>query len=88
MSPVEPVKASRLQFAWESARGTEFYRINIYGDDLGPVWESDEIYMTEWTPGPETLSLLERGKIYLWMVTAYRVDGTAVESDLVEFTLK
>jgi hypothetical protein len=88
ISPFKTVKASQLQFNWESARGTEFYRINIFGDDLGPIWESGKIFVTEWTPGPEIKSRLQSGKTYFWMVTAHRPDGSTRESDLIEFSLK
>lgn len=87
-APVTSMRQSKLRFVWEPSKGAQYYRISVFGDDLQPLWESRQIYTTEWTPGPEPKSRMQSGRTYFWMVTAYSPDGRTAESDLIRFSLK
>ncbi len=87
-APVTSMRQSKLRFVWEPSKGAQYYRISVFGDDLQPLWESRQIYTTEWTSGPELKSRMQSGRTYFWMVTAYLADGNTRESELIQFTLK
>jgi len=74
-------------FRWEIAKENKFVLLDIFDDTLSPIWKSPQIFGNRYELPPEAREKIKKGKTYFWMVTAFCLDGTAVESVLEEFSL-
>lgn len=59
-------------FRWEPLENARAYKVQIFDADYQPVASSPEVAGTSWTPEHP----LERGKRYVWQVTALRPGAT------------
>lgn len=59
------------RFRWQRLAGATGYRVEIFDQGYRPVIASPIVQASEWTP-PKGL---ERGKLYVWQVTAQRPAG-------------
>ena len=57
---------SRPLFQWEPVLEATAYQVAVLDQDLQPVVISNKIKSQQWQPD----QILERGKVYLWQVTA------------------
>jgi hypothetical protein len=73
-----------VEFVWSEVRGSDLYRITVYGEDGGVTWESE----TEGTgiALPEAVELAP-GVQYLWKVAARIQLGRWVSSGLAGFSI-
>lgn len=69
----EVARSERPTFRWKSSEGVTNYKVAVFDDKLNEIAVSPPLTTTVWTP-PERL---ERGKIYLWQITAER-DGESI----------
>lgn len=60
------VQPKRPVFRWQALTGATGYRVTILDADFNVVITSERLNQTQWIP-PQSL---ERGKLYLWQVTA------------------
>jgi anti-sigma factor RsiW len=76
LSPVgELVLKDQPEFRWEPLDKARGYTVQIFDADYQPVAASAQVAGTSWTPEHP----LERGKPYVWQVTAVR-DGSPVKA--------
>jgi len=76
LNPVgEPVLKDEPEFRWEPLDKARGYTVQIFDADYQPVASSSTITGTSWTPEHP----LDRGKQYVWQVTALR-NGVPVKS--------
>jgi hypothetical protein len=65
------VLEDRPLFQWNPLSGASAYQVAVLDQDLQPVATSDRIKDQQWQPD----QMLERGKVYLWQVTAFTDEG-------------
>jgi hypothetical protein len=77
LSPVATVvREQRPQFRWTPFAEQTVYNVTIYDMDFHEVMKSGELQTTTWTPGTS----LERGRIYIWNVSAVKEGETIASS--------
>ena len=64
------VESQQPIFRWGELDGATSYVVNVYDVDYNEVARSPSLTSTEWKM-PKSISL-ERGKVYIWQVTALR----------------
>ncbi len=72
----EVVPDVRPVFRWQPLAGAISYSVSIYDLNLNHVMSSRALGTTEWSPDQP----LQRGRIYLWQVTAKLSNGQSVSS--------
>ncbi len=82
----EKTPKSSLVFSWQGVRGSEYYIIELFDEDLRPIWKSEKITQNRFTPPSGLLTSLSSRKTYFWMVTAFS-GGEKTASSLGEFVL-
>jgi hypothetical protein len=65
---------TRPRFQWESMPNANAYQVAVLNQDLQPVVISNQIKQQHWQPDQP----LQRGKVYVWQVTAYTPKGEIV----------
>lgn len=65
------VLENRPLFRWDPLSGASGFQVAVLDQDLKPVVTSDRIKDQQW----QSDQMLERGKVYLWQVTAFTERG-------------
>jgi hypothetical protein len=74
-------------FRWEGITGVEYYAIEIFDSSLLPIWKSPRTVGNSCEVPPSVEKSMRKRTPYFWMLTAFRQDGTKIESSLEEFEL-
>ena len=87
LQPVgEKVSRSSLVFRWQGIPRSEYYILELFDEDLKPIWKSEKIAQNRFAPPSGLLASLSIRKTYFWMVTAFS-GGEKTVSSLEEFIL-
>jgi hypothetical protein len=88
LSPGSSVSGfEELVFRWESFDHATYYIVEVFDEDLLPVWISPHVEDIQ-VRGPSEQGLeMRRGGAYFWMVTAYSEDTKIGESHLARFRI-
>jgi len=87
--PSKQVSSSTsIIFRWEIRRPVEWVQLDLFNEDLTPLWKSPKIFDSHYLLPSEARQKMESGKTYFWMVTAFFPDGNEAESSLAEFSLR
>jgi hypothetical protein len=76
-----------LIFRWEGIAGVEYYAVEIFDNSLLPVWKSSQTVRNSCEVPRSVEKNMRRKTSYFWMLTAFRQDGTKIESSLEQFEL-
>lgn len=76
-----------LIFRWEEIKEREYYILEIFDDSLLPIWKSPKLLDNFFEPPRGLVYQLKKGRSYFWMISAYLLNGTKVESALEELLL-
>lgn len=88
LSPAADISSKiPLTFKWSSGIKTEFALLEIFDEELLPVWKSPQIFGESYELPPEGRIKIKEAKTYFWMVTIFLPDGTEVESALNHFSI-
>ena len=68
------VVSQRPVFSWKPLSGADLYSVRIFDESFAEVMSGSEVRSTTWTP----LKPLQRGRAYLWQVTARKGDETVI----------
>jgi len=87
LQPVgEKMSRSSLVFRWQGIPGSEYYVIELFDEDLKPIWKSEKIGQNRFIPPRDIANRLSAKRSYFWMVTAFS-GGEKTASSLEEFVL-
>lgn len=81
------ISKSSLFFKWEKVMSSDYYLLEIFNESLFQIWKSPKISECSTKLPNEISNLLEKNKIYFWMITAFFANGKVIESHLQEFYL-
>jgi hypothetical protein len=76
-----------LVFRWQKVQGAKLYQLEIFDGALLPLWKSPQIVDSFYRLTPEVAELIEKNKVYFWMVAAFLPNGGKKESPLERFIL-
>lgn len=76
-----------LVFRWETLRDADRYVLELFDEDLLPVWTSERTAGTQIVVNNATSIGLEEGKPFYWTVIAYSGEDKIGESDLCRFSV-
>lgn len=65
------VLSTRPSFTWDAMAGATSYSVAVYDERFNEIARGDRLAATAWVPPLD----LERGRTYLWQVTAHRASG-------------
>lgn len=85
LEPVDQkISLSSPLFRWKSVPGADSYMLQLFDQNLKPIWKSDRIFTTRLVLPAEVVSRLLPGHVHFWMVVAFS-DGEEVASSLEKF---
>jgi hypothetical protein len=76
-----------LVFRWEAFNRAEYYIVELFDEDLLPVWNSHHIDGIQVRVPSEQRLDMRSGTVYFWMVTAYSEGIKIGESRLARFKI-
>lgn len=86
VSPVRSLAGSEgLVFRWEAFGDAQYYIVELFDEDLLPVWVSPPVKEVYIQPPAELCANMGAGAVYFWMVTAYSNAAKIGESRLARF---
>lgn len=74
-------------FRWQAKPGSEYYVVELFDENLLPVWTSDKIQDLQARLPSEIALRLRPGQAYFWMVTSYLRGSKCAESGLLRFVV-
>ena len=77
----------KLIFRWNPYASARYYILELFDDALLPVWTSGKTEVPHIHFPEEARSILQPGKAYFWMVTAYSGTDDIKESKLARFVM-
>ncbi len=77
----------KLIFRWNPYASARYYILELFDDALLPVWTSGKTEVPQIQFSEEARSILQPGKAYFWMVTAYSGADDIKESNLARFVM-
>jgi hypothetical protein len=77
----------RPVFKWKRTTGADHYVIQIFDQELRPLWKSEVLYIQSFELPSSVSEILLPGRSYFWMVIAFSKDERPTESELVGFTI-
>lgn len=88
-SPIGDIWSSRpLLFEWKGLPEADSYHMELFDEELLPVWSSPELRDCRILLPEDVACLLLPEKAYYWMVTAFSLREKIAESNLVYFILR
>jgi hypothetical protein len=88
-APIGDLSSSApLLFEWKSLPGADHYILELYDEELLPVWTSEELAETRFLLPGDVARRLSTDRPYYWLVTAYSGMEKIADSDLVHFVLR
>jgi hypothetical protein len=88
---IEPIhkkiSKNNLLFKWEKNDLADYYILEIFNEELLPIWKSPKLLINQCTIPNDILENILCPKIYLWMITGYSKKGIIIESQIINFTL-
>jgi len=76
-----------LVFRWAVHPDVEYYVLELFDDQMLPIWTSEAIRASRLALPHEVASSLQPGTYY-WMVTGFTAESQRMESGLSRFTLR
>lgn len=77
-----------LLFEWQDLPKAEYYLLELYDEELLPVWSSPSLPDCRLLLPNDVVRRLSIDKPYYWMVTAFSNNEKIADSDLVHFVLR
>jgi hypothetical protein len=77
--------SEELVFRWEAFGHAQYYIVELFDEDLLPVWTSSAVKDINVRPPSKERLNLKTGAVYFWMVTAYSDAAKIGESRLARF---
>jgi hypothetical protein len=74
-------------FRWEQNSSAEYYILEIFDDQMMPIWTSARIRVYRFSPPQEVAPLFVPGGTYFWMVTGFTPNSEKLESGLSLFRI-
>ncbi len=88
-APVGDIQSSvPLLFEWRRLPGADYYVLDLFDEELMPVWTSKELQGIRLLLPADVATRLSVNRPYYWMVTAYSGGEKIAESNLVHFVLR
>ena len=84
----DDVSRGKLVFRWNKAANSEYYILELFDQDLTPVWKTGKITAESVAPPRDVSAALEVRRPYFWEVTAHLPKGLMVSSPIEKFILK
>jgi hypothetical protein len=79
--------SSSVLFRWRRSPASEYYVVELFDEQLLPVWSSDIVHDPEIRLPGAVWSRLLSGRSYYWMVTGFAHESKAGESHLARFRI-
>jgi hypothetical protein len=79
--------SSSILFRWRQNSAAEYYIVELFDEQLLPVWISDIVRAPEMRLPPNVSSRLLPDRPYYWMVTGFAQDSKIGESHLTRFKM-
>lgn len=79
--------ASPFLFQWQGQKEDDYYVLEIYDEELKPIWTSDKIWGRYIFLPTDVSARLLSGRHYFWLVTSYVRGHIARESHLGRFVM-
>ena len=80
--------ASPPLFRWRESPGCHAYVLEIFDEEMLPLWSSEKTSHPEFLLPSEVFLKLAPGRSYYWMVTGFSPDLETQESVLQRFSLR
>ncbi|HPW17183.1 MAG TPA: hypothetical protein PLP83_02245 [Candidatus Aminicenantes bacterium] len=88
VSPVSSLPVSEeLVFRWEAFEEAQYYIVELFDEDLLPLWASSPVKDTQIRLPHDRRFANEAGAVCFWMVTAYSDSAKIGESRLARFKI-
>ena len=88
LSPaIDQALSGPVVFRWRGDARAEHYVLELFDEALLPVWASGKVVDTHVSLPPDVGSMLQPGRRYYWMITAYAQEAVIEESRLVRFVI-
>jgi hypothetical protein len=79
--------SSSILFRWRRTSDAEYYVVELFDEQLLPVWSSDVLRNPEVFLPQEVSARLLPDRSYYWMVTGFVQESKTGESPLVRFRI-
>ncbi len=88
---IEPIHKNiskkNLLFKWDKNNLADYYILELFNEELLPIWKSPKILINQCAIPNDILERLLCPQTFLWMVTGYLKNGISIESQIINFTL-
>jgi len=84
---IQPISAhkypSLLLFKWQNMEGADSYVLELFNDQLMPIWQSPRLQTVQISLPDNIYRQLDVNREYYWMITAYYQKAKLGESELM-----
>lgn len=88
VSPLSSIAGpEELVFRWEAYSRADYFIVELFDEDLLPVWDSQHVDGIQVRVPSEQQLDMRHGTVYFWMVTAYSEGIKIAESRLARFKI-